>query len=477
MIEAVLFDMGGTLETYSYSDEIRKKATPELHELLVFYGIDLSLSNDELYKLISTGLKAYKTYSIASEEELSSARIWTEYLLKDYPQYHHLLRKNCEALMYWVDVHYYERKLRPEVQTVLSDLHRRGYKLGLISNIASTSQVPENLKLYGIFDYFSVIVLSSEYGRRKPDPAIFHHAATKIGAPASHCAYVGDRVVRDIIGARRAGYGLAVQIIHNFDHGEPDDGPSADAVIHNLQELAPIIQEFNLKQMNELTHQKVKALFFDAGDILYYRPRRGQPLADFLLRNGVDHPDDFQQAVTVVKEKAYNGELNRTEYFVELVRAYGISDPEEIQAGSNLLARTDDDIVFFSGVAETLRALKQKGYLLGIITDTAVPTSDKLRWFEAGGFGDVWDAFISSREVGVQKPDTLIYQAALRQVNLPADKACFIGHDAEELDGAGKAGFHTIAFNPDPLSRAEYTADTFSDLITILEDHFSGEDV
>ncbi len=141
--------------------------------------------------------------------------------------------------MYWIDINFYYRKLRPEVPQVLQILKSAVIKLGLISNVASLSQVPENLKKYGIYDYFSVIVLSSEYGRRKPDPAIFHHAATLIGTPTSRCAYIGDRVVRDITGARRAGYGIALQISHDFDHGECDDGPTADAMIHNLAEITP----------------------------------------------------------------------------------------------------------------------------------------------------------------------------------------------------------------------------------------------
>ena len=53
-----------------------------------------------------------------------------------------------------------------------------------------------NLKEYGIRQYFDPIVLSSEYGRRKPDPAIFHYAARLANVPTSECLYVGDRIAR-----------------------------------------------------------------------------------------------------------------------------------------------------------------------------------------------------------------------------------------------------------------------------------------
>ena len=469
MIEAVLFDMGGTLETYSYSEDMRRQATPKLNDLLMSFGIDLGLPSDELYQVISSGLKEYKTFSVDTEVELPTIRIWKEYLLSDYPYYFHSLTKHSEELTYWIEVNYYYRKMRPEVPQILSDLKHHGYQLGLISNVASLSQVPENLKLYGIYNYFSVIVLSSAYGRRKPDPAIFHHAASLMKMPTSHCAYIGDRVVRDIIGARRAGYGLALQITHDFDHGESDEGPSADAIISNLDEIIPILDKYNLQSSQKIEPNGVKALFFDAGDILYYRPRRGQPFADFLLENGVDHPELYRTAISAIKEKAYNGELNREDYFREFIQAHEIANESEIERGCEILSKADDDIIFFDGVSQTLHELKRKGYLLGIITDTAVPTTNKLRWFEAGGFGDVWDAFISSKDVGFQKPDRRIFQSALDQVHLSPEQTCFIGHSPEELDGARAIGMHTISFNADAGALADLNAEQFSDLLKIVE--------
>ena len=99
--------------------------------------------------------------------------------------------------------------MRPEMPAVLEAIKQMGLKIGLISNVNSRGQVPTNLKEYGIFHYFDPIVLSSEYGRRKPDPAIFHYAARLANVPASTCLYVGDRIVRDIDGAQRAGFGMS----------------------------------------------------------------------------------------------------------------------------------------------------------------------------------------------------------------------------------------------------------------------------
>jgi FMN phosphatase YigB (HAD superfamily) len=116
-------------------------------------------------------------------------------------------------------------------------------------------------------------------------------------------------------------------------------------------------------------------------------------------------------------------------------------------------------------VAETLLRLKARGYLLGIITDTAVPIHAKLDWFAGAGFGHVWDCFISSRELGVQKPDARIYYAALRQLGLSPGQSAFVGHAPEELGGARAIGMHTIAFNHDQSALADEYLERFPDLL------------
>lgn len=129
---------------------------------------------------------------------------------------------------------------------------------------------------------------------------------------------------------------------------------------------------------------------------------------------------------------------------------------------------------FFEGVPETLCALSSEGYLLGIITDTALPVYVKLNWFERGGFGDVWDSIVSSRELGIRKPNPKIYQAALQQLGVTADQTIFVGHKSSEVNGAKAVGIKTVAFNYDEGIIADYYLDHFSDLHKILQ-HFKSE--
>ena len=292
-IRAVFFDMGGTIQTFSYTHALRLAATPGLQERLRSVGIDLQLDNERLYTLVSDGLARYHEWSIQSMLELPPQRVWGDYILAGFPVDSTLLDAHAEDWMVYLETCYYQRAMRPEMPQVLETIQRMGLKIGLISNVCSRSQVPNNLAEYGIAQFFNPIVLSSEYGRRKPDPAIFHYAARLANVPTSECLYVGDRIARDIVGARKAGFALAIQIRNDFKHGETDEGAVPDALIEEMTGLLDILNEAEQRTAAEkpacpAEKQHVRALLFDAGDILYYRPERGCKFAEFLQDVGID---------------------------------------------------------------------------------------------------------------------------------------------------------------------------------------------
>jgi HAD superfamily hydrolase (TIGR01509 family) len=469
-IQAVFFDMGGTIETYGYTRELRLDRTPGIQKRLLSAGIDLGLNNEQLFELISTGLEKYHTWSLESLEELPTQRVWSEFILAGFAVDQVALASIAEDLMCYIETRFYERKLRPEVPAALEAIRQMGLKIGLISNVNSRGQVPTNLLEYNLKDYFDPIVLSSEYGRRKPDPAIFHYAARLANVPTSRCLYVGDRIARDILGARKAGFRLAVQIKHDFDHGELDKGATPDFVINRMTELLDILRD-DLKRFTpgpqpaDMNPCPVRALLFDAGDLLYYRAERGRFFAEFLAELGLNPSDDHSTERFLLRQQAYRGEIEQEEYQKAMLNLCGISQPEQVARGLKILRKDENNVQFFDGVRETLIALKAKGFLLGIVTDTANPLHAKLSWFERGGFGHVWDAISASLDVGVRKPDPKIYCAALEQLGVPVEQAVFVGHKTSELAGARAVGMQTIAFNYDEDATADYYVEKFADIL------------
>lgn len=472
MIKAVIFDMGGTIETFSYTRELRLGAVPGFRARLAQAGLQINLDDSQLLDVITSGLKRYHEIRKQTLQELPTDQIWREYIFMDYLEDPHLLDEASEALMSYFENHFYRRAMRAEVPSVLEAIRQMGLKIGLISNISSKSLVPTQLREYGIIQYFDPIVLSSEYGRRKPDPAIFHHAARLANLPTSQCLYVGDRVARDIVGARRAGYGKAIQIEHDFEHGEDDRGAIPDKGIQRMTELVDYLRaEVETSAVEPLTAgaDPIRAYLFDAGDILYRRPGRGARLNAFLKDLSIDTRDDHAAEKQALSNQAFQGQITQEAYRQAILGLYGVTDPDLVARGKQVIEDEDNDVLFFDGVAETLQALKQRGYLLGIITDTANPVHVKLSWFERGNFGHVWDSIISSQEIGVRKPHPEIYWVALRQLGLNAEQAVFVGHKASELEGARQVGMKTVAFNYDKNAQADCYIENFCELLDLTK--------
>lgn len=468
-LQTMFFDVGGTLETYSFTREQRVANTSGFKKLLSEHGVGVNITDEKLCDLITLGIKAYREWSIESMIELETFEIWSDYVFKNGEVDANVLRVVSERLSYFYEMNYYVREMRPEVPAVLAEIKKMGLRIGCISNTQSVTQVPLTLKRYGIGEYFDPVVLSSVYGRRKPDPSIFYQAARLANSPTGACAYIGDKINRDVLGSKRAGFKLALQVKHDFDDGEVDEGASPDAVVDNLEELIPLLEEI-LKQESGNYHEPkyaVKAIFFDAGDILYYRPQKDKFLNEFLACR-VHHPaPNFEEERKRIKDLAFSGQMKRHEYYRELIKLYGINDPQEIEEGMRAISKDDNTVAIVEGVPETINALKEKGYLLGIITDTAMPFTRKLNWFDEHGFGRVWDVVISSKEMGVRKPAPSMYEEALIQTGVKPTEAVFVGHKTHELDGAHAVGMKTVAFNFDPDARADVYIEKFRDLLDL----------
>jgi len=249
-IRAVVFDMGGTLEDLYYDDSIRQEATRGLQELLHGRELDPGLSPPDLQATVLAGIGAYQAWREKSEMELAPERVWTEYVFPDHGLPHERLLAAAEELAFYYETHYQVRSLRPEAPAVVEALHRKGFRLAIISNIISRRLVSRKLAEYGLAGYFDPVVTSSGFGWRKPNARIFEEAARLMQLPPAACAYVGDTVSRDVIGARRAGYGLVIQIrsflTDKVDHetgGAPagDRDLVPDAVIHDLMQVIPVV--------------------------------------------------------------------------------------------------------------------------------------------------------------------------------------------------------------------------------------------
>jgi FMN phosphatase YigB (HAD superfamily) len=213
----------------------------------------------------------------------------------------------------------------------------------------------------------------------------------------------------------------------------------------------------------------MKAIFFDANGVIYFRESGKRFFQAFLRELGIQMPDAYalKDATDLIHDLALRGQVSNDEYFNAVIGFCGVTKPSLTANGRAALERDHADIQLFGGVKETLLELKTRGFKLGIVTDAAVPKAKKLEWFEANGLKIHWDAYANSMDLGVRKPDRAMYQEALLQAGVSETEAVFVGHDRRELEGAQAVGLLTIAFNYDLEAKADFYLEDFPELLNL----------
>lgn len=87
--------------------------------------------------------------------------------------------------------------------SLLGFLKRRGFRLGLISNLSSSYK--GSLEEFGLAEYFDVVTFSCDEGTVKPDPSIYRSTCARLGVDAGSAMMIGDSQPLDVDGARAAG--------------------------------------------------------------------------------------------------------------------------------------------------------------------------------------------------------------------------------------------------------------------------------
>lgn len=94
----------------------------------------------------------------------------------------------------------------PGVADALAAMHARGVRLAALSNTSYSSRVIRSeLERHGLARHLEFVMVSSEYGLRKPQPLLFEAAARCLGLPPAEIWMVGDRLDADVRGANAVG--------------------------------------------------------------------------------------------------------------------------------------------------------------------------------------------------------------------------------------------------------------------------------
>ena len=132
---------------------------------------------------------------------------------------------------------------RQGLRETLTALQEAGFQMGIVSNTFWASDLHDrHLSRYDLMEFFPVRIYSCDMPFLKPHPAIFNTALERLGVLPEEAVYVGDRPDVDVAGAQKAGMrGVLIRSPYRLE--EPD-GVEPDAVINELPELPPLLQEW-----------------------------------------------------------------------------------------------------------------------------------------------------------------------------------------------------------------------------------------
>lgn len=214
----------------------------------------------------------------------------------------------------------------------------------------------------------------------------------------------------------------------------------------------------------------VKGIFFDAAGVLYTRREPTRAFVSRLLEarglpTELSAQDRLQQQA--LRARAKRGQVTPGDYWDGVLRLHGIPSPAERQALAGRIDQNSDQVLPIPGARQALAALKQRGFVLGVITDTIYPLERKQRWLGALGISAFLDVLACSTDLGLYKPEPAIYLHAVQQANLTPGESAFVGHAVDELEGARRAGLATVAVLYEQGALADHYAGSLLDLLNV----------
>jgi putative hydrolase of the HAD superfamily len=193
----------------------------------------------------------------------------------------------------------------------------------------------------------------------------------------------------------------------------------------------------------------VRALFFDVGGTLLRPwPSVGAIYASLANRHGMTATAEnlqraFRESWAALKRPGLT--VSRKDWWRELVfRTLGQENQACFEELFEIFARADAWQVF-PDVEDTLREARSRGLRVGIISNW----DERLRpLLDEIGLALYFDSMTISCEIGVEKPDPRIFQAALHAAGVPVKQAVHVGDsDTADVRGAEAVGMTAVLLN------------------------------
>ena len=228
----------------------------------------------------------------------------------------------------------------------------------------------------------------------------------------------------------------------------------------------------------------IKAVFFDLYQtIIRYDPPREETLAQIMDEFGIKVTADSLQHPFAVADEFIHVEHSRlginhrsedekkslyTKYQTILLKEAGIEPTTEL-VRNNIIKMQQVTLrrILFDDVLSVLGSLKEKGYILGLISNI---DSDIKPLLDELGLMAFLDVVVTSRDSGYHKPSPEIFRYAAEQAAVKVEESIYIG-DQYQVDvlGAKDAGMQAVLLDRNGFSADDIKEPVVKNLYQLVE--------
>ena len=234
-LRAILFDVNGTLIDIE-TDEGQDRIYRTISRFLNYQGFQMA--PETIRERYFATMDLQRKGSPERYPEIDVTAVWTTMLQTAGPGTQGLpAAKLLHLPLFLAELHralsHKRLELYAGVREVLDDLGKT-YSLGIVTDAQSAYAVPE-LRTVGLAGLFACVIVSGDYGYRKPDQRLFASALKALRVQSDQAIYVGNDMYHDIYGAQQAGLRA---VFWPTQYGKKDHpGVSADYIIYNFAQL------------------------------------------------------------------------------------------------------------------------------------------------------------------------------------------------------------------------------------------------
>lgn len=174
-------------------------------------------------------------------------------------------------------------------------------------------------------------------------------------------------------------------------------------------------------------------------------------ITEFLKSRGIDadYETILKKVIKTEEEREKRLSRSRDEWWKQILKEYNVTDvPQDfITKLTNIYWEIlKDTTTIYEGAPELLKELKQKGYKLGLLSDTDFAPGWKEKRFKASGLADYFDILVVAGETNPEaKPSPQPFLEVLKRLNIKREQAVHVGDNQEtDIKGAKAAGIDAI---------------------------------